>query len=417
VFQSLQQHVTVFGTAVHDDVVVGLIQEQDLVALVNDGFYGTGVTGLDTYVTEYEQQVTVVVIREDLGTLFVDDGPGTFRTYSGIDDLGSAGDGGSGQVGDGNFTGRGPETGTLHNVGTGCVQLLNGSVVGRSGLAPDSVLLLAFVDGGGGYVNEVVFIDGDVVKFSGDVFFTLCSLFVGLDLSPQNFQSTDGNLLSTDKSEEVGVVVDYDDTLIGGGRYHEQSAVLVNRTGNGLVDGAFFKQVGFRLLDDLFVVPFQVEHNDTVVVGIAYVDVFFVYEHAGGVVELVGNTMFVGEFLDFKLELVVAVAHQHTVAGSVYQVHLQVGPDKQVSRVIECHFQAHVCRVYHLVRHVCGRRSQNSLAVCGVGVGCVGGRCAEHGGYDGEDCHSGSQTGKESCLDIFHSILLNPSYRWNPWFQ
>ena len=61
--------------------------------------------------------------------------------------------------------------------------------------------------------------------------------------SPENFKSADCYLLCADESEEVAVVVQHDNTLVGSGGYDEDSAVIVNRAGNRLIDGAFFKEV------------------------------------------------------------------------------------------------------------------------------------------------------------------------------
>ena len=80
--QSLDQNVAVLGTVVNGKGGVGLVQQQHLVALVND----TGqtllgdVTQLTAHITEGEEQVTVKVVGKDLTSLLVDDGPGLFGT-------------------------------------------------------------------------------------------------------------------------------------------------------------------------------------------------------------------------------------------------------------------------------------------------------------------------------------------------
>ena len=124
------QKVGVLGAAVNHEVVVRLVEEEDLGALVGDRFHGLDVAGLLSDIAEAEEQVAVVVIGEDLGALFVDDGPRAFRTGRRVDDLGRAGDVGGGEVGDADFAGRRIEAVALHDVRAGCGQLLDRRVGG-----------------------------------------------------------------------------------------------------------------------------------------------------------------------------------------------------------------------------------------------------------------------------------------------
>ena len=133
-----------------------------------------------------------------------------------------------------------------------------------------------------------------------DEIFRHILLFISTETSHKDLPCAKAGLLSTDKLCKLTSGVKNDDTLVSGGRYYEETAVVVNYAGNRLIDGAFFKQVGNRLGDDLLIVAFGIEHYDTVVVGIANVDVFIIYENTGRIQEGIRNTVFVRKGLDFE---------------------------------------------------------------------------------------------------------------------
>ena len=189
---------------------------------------------------------------------------------------------------------------------------------------------------------------------------------------------------------EAAVLTHNDDTLIGSGGNNEQTAVGVNGNGDGLVDSAFVEEVADRLGNDLDVVTVAVKQHDSVIVGVADVDVLVVYKHAGGIGQSIANTLGVYKGLDLKLELVVTVQTDDAGILRVNQIHVLIGVNEEVTGIIKRGTQTHVGRVDYHVRHIRLGRIQNESGG-GVGVGCVrSGSTDDTGEHHGED-HYGKQ--------------------------
>ena len=307
VLESVQKQIAVLGPSVNDEAVVLLVEQEDLGILIDDTGRFRDVADLISEVSEREQQVTVVVVCEHLGALLVDDRPRSLGTDGRVDYDGRALDLGGRGGGDADLAGRRVEAVALHDVLAGGVQLLDRSVVviRRSGF--DRRLLHRRVDRGRRYVEEPVLIDLDVVQLFGGDLGALFSLLLRLESSHDRLEDVHGVLLRSDEAGEHRVLVHDDDALVGRGGDDEESAEIVDRDGDRFVDRAFLEDRRLRFFNYFNVVAFRIEHDDTVVVRVADVDVLVVDEDAGGTRERVGYSVFVIERINNEVEFVVAV--------------------------------------------------------------------------------------------------------------
>ena len=404
----IQKHVAVLGALKYRNALLILVQDQHCVALVADCLDAGDVTQqVSTLVTKREQKVTVKVVGVDSATLFVDDRPGLLGTACNVDQTGDACRNiltcVSGLGGVVNFTGRRIEAVTAHDLGTCLVEQLNGSILTVLGLAADGACYGAFVNGGGGYVNEVT-VERDVVILGCHVGLGVLSLLIGLESSPDDLPCGDGYCLCADKSGESTVAGHYDDTLVGGGGYNVKSFVLINCDCNRLINRVVIKQRAFRLLDHAVERAVSVEYYDTVCIGIADPDVLRGYEHTLRAGEAVHNALTVTEGGDDELELVVTVQHNDTVVRSVCDVNVLLIVTDHVTGVVEVEIEAHVCGVDGLLGGVSIRRIQ-SVSVDGVRVGLICGACRSRQNCTGSDHNESEHYTYNSCK-LFHDSYL-----------
>ena len=185
--------------AVYGKATLTLVKQKHLVTLIGYGrqTLAGDVTQLVTAVTEGEQQVALLIVSKDLASLLVDDRPSLLRTRGNVHNGGCAIDGIRGlELLVIHLTGGRIEAVTAHDLGTGGVEHLNGSVGTGLALRLDGTEHLLLGNGRGRYVNELVY-QCNVVKLGRDVALSQVTLLLGLEASPDLIPSRNGNLLCT----------------------------------------------------------------------------------------------------------------------------------------------------------------------------------------------------------------------------
>ena len=127
--KSLKQDVAVLSSSVNSKRLISFIDDEHFIALINDSLNRGNVSGLNTVITEGEQQIAVLVISEDLRSFLVDDRPCSLGTYGNVNDLGRIRISVSLLVAYLDFTGRRIKSVSSHDVGAGSIELLDRSVV------------------------------------------------------------------------------------------------------------------------------------------------------------------------------------------------------------------------------------------------------------------------------------------------
>ena len=364
VFQSLNENIAVLGTSVNCEASVNLIEKDEVVALIANSLdIGDG-TDLVTGVTEGEEEVTAHIVGKYLTSLLVDDGPGALGANCGVHDGGCALNRACSRGGYLYLTGGRIEAVTRHNVCAGSVELLNGSVCAGGILTGDGILLSCLVDRGGCYVDKVFVVNSDIVILCGNHFLADC--IGGSDGSPESLPSGNRYLLSADISVEGALVAHYDDTLVAGCGYDEQTAVGVNCNCDRSVDGIGVEEGALGLVNCLDEVTLLIEDYQTSVICIARVDKLFVNEEAAYTGKSVGNALLVYEGIDLELILIVLVKNVDAVGAGIGKVNHSVGANGDIlggadGLVRAGHVGTHIAGINNYVGNVCiGRRENES---------------------------------------------------------
>ena len=255
------------------------------------------------------------------------------------------------------LTGGRIEAVSCHNVHTGSIELLYGSVCTGLISSCDGILLCRLINSGCCYIDEVLIIDCNVVvlcRYELVAYSRLRS-----DLSPESVPSRDSNLLSTDIAVEVAHIAHYDDTFVACRGYNEETAVAVNSDSNGSVDSVRIKESTGRLEYGLYKGTVELEDNDSRVLCIASVDVILVYEETADTCKAIGNALLVIKVLNGKQVLIIFIKHVDAVCLGVGNVDLIIVSDSNVSRSAEIKIATHIRCVYNYVGSICIRRVEH----------------------------------------------------------
>ena len=433
--ERLDNQISVFRPVVNGDTVgIAAVQDQRLYhlgVLIHNRNDVSDAAEHGAVIAEGEEQVAVVVVGVGTVTLGVDGRPGSFGTDRDIRQLGNTDLFGRIQRINVHLACRGPEAVPLHNLRTLGVEQLDGGIHTGQRTGGHTVFDLALEVGialdVNRRVNEALFGDGNVAVLGGCLGVGILSLGRGLEPTHQDLPGRHGRCLRTDESGELPILGHHDDTFARRVGNDVHAVVLIHRDGNGGVSGVIPEELTFGLPELLDEIALAVKHHDPLVFRVADPDVVLRHEHALRTVEAVNQSLLVDEFADDETHLEVRVecdnatlvgltASRHDV-DVLFIVHHHIGGAGKLAVPAGVgHVESHICVVGAERRGVRVRRIQH-LAGNGIGVSLISRSRADRNGCRKQEDKRNADNGNQFSLTHFHCFLLNPSYRWSPWFQ